>query len=307
MPTSGRISPRIPTRRSILLAGWAGASRILGGGASAWDNAATALEQGAGRVDMYVRRQHLPQINKGRGSASPGYFHGWSALDDAERWALFVYLNDVQAPPPHETVKRASAPACNSTLISASRSKSATRIDGKAVVRSRGERRAEGARLPHRRYGFPCRCRRHPGNRRSHAAFVARWRDRYDPLKTCSVRSSAISRIWGRVSNCWSESPAIVRSFSHPSRQSRRGIEPRRDCERHSGRQRGRRAGLRRPSSKACSREDIGAIRRRARSVRRTRTSGYAFLRSALNYSTNKCDACCLICGTTNPVSLSEE
>lgn len=80
---------------------------VLGGGASAWDNAATALERGAGQVDMYVRRLQLPQINKGRGSASPGYFHGWSALDDAERWALFVYLNDLQAPPPHETVHRA--------------------------------------------------------------------------------------------------------------------------------------------------------------------------------------------------------
>jgi cation diffusion facilitator CzcD-associated flavoprotein CzcO len=80
---------------------------IVGGGASAWDNAATALEHGADRVDMYVRRTVLPQINKGRGSAHPGYAYGWSGLDDAQRWALFVYLNDAQAPPPHETVQRA--------------------------------------------------------------------------------------------------------------------------------------------------------------------------------------------------------
>jgi FAD-dependent urate hydroxylase len=96
------------TNESIDFTGLRGKSiGIVGGGASAWDNAATALEQGAARVDMYVRRQVLPQINKGRGSASPGYFHGWSALDDAERWSLFVYLNDAQAPPPHETVRRA--------------------------------------------------------------------------------------------------------------------------------------------------------------------------------------------------------
>ncbi|MET0429063.1 MAG: NAD(P)/FAD-dependent oxidoreductase [Microvirga sp.] len=80
---------------------------IIGGGASAWDNAGTALEQGVARVDMYVRRPALPQVNKGRGSSHPGYAYGWSALDDAERWALFVYLNDAQAPPPHETVRRA--------------------------------------------------------------------------------------------------------------------------------------------------------------------------------------------------------
>jgi cation diffusion facilitator CzcD-associated flavoprotein CzcO len=79
---------------------------VLGGGASAWDNAATALEAGAASVDQYVRRPVLPQVNKGRGSATPGYFEGWGALDPAQRWALFAYMNDVQSPPPHETVLR---------------------------------------------------------------------------------------------------------------------------------------------------------------------------------------------------------
>ena len=82
---------------------------ILGGGASAWDNAATALERGAARVDMYVRRPYLPQVNKGRGSAFPGFLHGWSSLSDAERWATMAYLNDVQAPVPHETVNRTTS------------------------------------------------------------------------------------------------------------------------------------------------------------------------------------------------------
>ena len=55
---------------------------------------------------MYVRRPYLPQVNKGRGSAFPGFLHGWSSLSDAERWATMVYLNDLQAPVPHETVNR---------------------------------------------------------------------------------------------------------------------------------------------------------------------------------------------------------
>jgi cation diffusion facilitator CzcD-associated flavoprotein CzcO len=79
---------------------------VIGGGASAWDNAATALEAGAAAVAMYVRRAVLPQVNKGRGSATPGYFEGWGALDAAHRWAMFTYMNDVQSPPPHETVLR---------------------------------------------------------------------------------------------------------------------------------------------------------------------------------------------------------
>jgi len=82
---------------------------ILGGGSSGWDNAATALEQGAARVDMYVRRRVLPQVNKGRGSAFPGFLYGWSSLPDAERWRYMAYFNDVQSPVPHETVHRTLA------------------------------------------------------------------------------------------------------------------------------------------------------------------------------------------------------
>ena len=96
---------------------------ILGGGASAWDNAATALERGAARVDMYVRRPYLPQVNKGRGSAFPGFLHGWSSLPDAERWATMVYLNDIQSPVPHETVNRTIAAQPASISIFARRSK----------------------------------------------------------------------------------------------------------------------------------------------------------------------------------------
>ena len=79
---------------------------VLGGGDAAWDNAATALEAGAARVDMYVRRPVLPQVNKGRGAALPGFFIGVGALDDAERWALLVYRDDHAPPPPHESVLR---------------------------------------------------------------------------------------------------------------------------------------------------------------------------------------------------------
>ena len=80
---------------------------VIGAGPSAWDNAATALEHGAAGVDMYVRRRELPQINKGRGSATPGFFEGWGGLSPAEKWRILVYLHDLQAPPPHESIQRA--------------------------------------------------------------------------------------------------------------------------------------------------------------------------------------------------------
>ncbi len=79
---------------------------VIGAGPSALDNAAAAMEHGAAGVDVYVRRKTLPQINKGRGSAHPGFHRAWGELDDLDRWAFLVYGQDLQAPPPHETVFR---------------------------------------------------------------------------------------------------------------------------------------------------------------------------------------------------------
>jgi cation diffusion facilitator CzcD-associated flavoprotein CzcO len=152
---------------------------IIGGGASAWDNAAAALEQGAAQVDMYVRRSVLPQINKGRGSASPGYFIGWSSLDDADRWALFVYLNDAQAPPPHETVRRAlRQPGFRIHLGSG--------VEAAARHGDRPVLRVSGSAAPrHHDFlivgtGFQVDAAAIP-ELAEHSAAVARWRDRYVP------------------------------------------------------------------------------------------------------------------------------
>ena len=78
---------------------------VIGAGPSALDNAAVAMEHGAAEVQVYARRSMLPQINKGRG-AGIGYHHGWAELPDDLRWSLMTYIQDLQAPPPHETVHR---------------------------------------------------------------------------------------------------------------------------------------------------------------------------------------------------------
>lgn len=78
---------------------------VIGAGPSALDNAAVAMEHGAADVQVYARRSTLPQINKGRG-AGIGYHHGWAELSDDQRWSLMTYIQDLQAPPPHETVHR---------------------------------------------------------------------------------------------------------------------------------------------------------------------------------------------------------
>ncbi len=79
---------------------------VLGAGASAFDCAATALEGGAAEVTMFVRRPHLPQVNKSKGASYPGFMRAFASLSDADRWRLQTYIFGEQAPPPHESVLR---------------------------------------------------------------------------------------------------------------------------------------------------------------------------------------------------------
>src|SRR6185503_19786445 len=79
---------------------------ILGAGASAFDNAASALEAGAAQVVMFARRQHVPQVNKSKRASFPGFQHGYAALDDARKWRFYTYIFSEQVPPPYESVQR---------------------------------------------------------------------------------------------------------------------------------------------------------------------------------------------------------
>jgi FAD-dependent urate hydroxylase len=78
---------------------------VMGVGASAFDNAACALEAGA-EVTMFCRRPHLPQVNKSKWTAFAGFFKGFPYLSDAQRWEIYSYIFDAQVPPPYESVLR---------------------------------------------------------------------------------------------------------------------------------------------------------------------------------------------------------
>ena len=79
---------------------------ILGAGASAFDNAAEALEAGAAEVVLFARRPILPQVNKSKWTAFAGFQHGYASLDDARRWRFYTYIFSEQVPPPYESVLR---------------------------------------------------------------------------------------------------------------------------------------------------------------------------------------------------------
>ncbi|NKL01281.1 SidA/IucD/PvdA family monooxygenase [Rhizobium leguminosarum bv. viciae] len=82
---------------------------VVGAGASAMDNAATALEAGAARLDLFVRRSDLPRINKFTGIGSQGVVHGFAGLPDDWKWRFLDYAMRAQTPPPRPSVLRVSA------------------------------------------------------------------------------------------------------------------------------------------------------------------------------------------------------
>ena len=79
---------------------------VIGGGASAYDNAATALEHGAARVDLLIRRAAVPMINPFRALESSGFWRGFADLDDAARWRFMRRLLSFPMPPPQDSVDR---------------------------------------------------------------------------------------------------------------------------------------------------------------------------------------------------------
>lgn len=81
---------------------------VVGAGASAMDSAATALENGAARVDLLIRRSDIPRINKSKGAGNPGFVQGYVDLPDEWKWRIRHYINVQQVPPPRASVLRVS-------------------------------------------------------------------------------------------------------------------------------------------------------------------------------------------------------
>lgn len=81
---------------------------VIGAGASSMDNAATALEAGAGSVDMLIRRKEMPRINKMTGISSQGVVHGMHLLPDSWKWKFVNYTAATQTPPPRSSTLRVS-------------------------------------------------------------------------------------------------------------------------------------------------------------------------------------------------------
>ncbi|MGO3146766.1 MAG: FAD-dependent oxidoreductase, partial [Leucobacter sp.] len=78
---------------------------VLGIGASALDNAATALEAGA-RVVQFARRQTLPTVNSVRSLETRGFFRHFDVLPDADRLEIARRNQALTVPPPKHSLDR---------------------------------------------------------------------------------------------------------------------------------------------------------------------------------------------------------
>jgi FAD-dependent urate hydroxylase len=79
---------------------------VVGAGASAFDNAAMALEHGAARVDMLVRRAELPRVNPNRWIEFAGFLNHYADLPDALKWRYMRTLFALSQPPPQDSWDR---------------------------------------------------------------------------------------------------------------------------------------------------------------------------------------------------------
>lgn len=79
---------------------------VLGAGASAFDNAATALEAGAAEVHVFVRRPELQRVQPYKQISFSGFLRHMADQPDAMRWRMLTYLLDLREAFPKETWER---------------------------------------------------------------------------------------------------------------------------------------------------------------------------------------------------------
>ncbi|MDO7906064.1 NAD(P)/FAD-dependent oxidoreductase [Paenibacillus sp. JX-17] len=82
---------------------------ILGGGASAFDNANHALGAGAAEAHVFVRRERLPSVNPIRQMEISGMIERFHVLSDADKYAVISHFFKFNQPPTNDTFGRAAA------------------------------------------------------------------------------------------------------------------------------------------------------------------------------------------------------
>ena len=79
---------------------------VIGAGATAFDNAATALEAGAAEVHLFCRRAEIQVIQPYRWLTFRGFLRHFCDLDDAWRWRFMRAILEMREGFPQATYDR---------------------------------------------------------------------------------------------------------------------------------------------------------------------------------------------------------
>jgi len=150
---------------------------VLGAGASAFDNAAMALEAGAAEVTLFCRRLEPQVVQPYRWLTFAGFLRHLSDLDDPWRWRFMSHILGLREGFPQETYDRCAAHA--SFRIESGAPWTAARVEGDAVMveTPKGSRRADFLICG---TGIEMDFARRPELVRI-AGDIATWADRYTP------------------------------------------------------------------------------------------------------------------------------
>ncbi|MDT0122018.1 NAD(P)-binding domain-containing protein [Paenibacillus sp. RRE4] len=81
---------------------------VLGGGASAFDNANHALASGVAEAHVFVRREQLPRVNPIRQMEQSGMIERFHALPMADKYQVISHFFKYNQPPTNDTFNRAA-------------------------------------------------------------------------------------------------------------------------------------------------------------------------------------------------------
>jgi FAD-dependent urate hydroxylase len=150
---------------------------VIGAGASAFDNAAMALEHGAGAVDLYCRRPKLPVINPNRWIEFSGFLRHFGDLDDAMKWRFMKIIFDMNQPPPQDAFDRCARFA-NFSLHLGSPIEGAIFAEGRVQLKTPNRLAEADFVIVGVGFAIDFTAR---AELRHIAPHVARWSDRYQP------------------------------------------------------------------------------------------------------------------------------
>jgi FAD-dependent urate hydroxylase len=150
---------------------------VLGAGASAFDNAACALEAGAREVTMYVRRTTLPTVNPYRWMEFAGFQSHFADLDDEQKWRFMRRILAMNQPPPQESFHRCARHPTFFLRLGEAIADAAATQDHVRLVTTTGASELDFLIIA---TGFVVDLKRRPELRNVESA-IARWKDVFSP------------------------------------------------------------------------------------------------------------------------------